>query len=742
MADYINKIRTTEGDKPVNYEALANKPNSLPNPNKIKFTGSVVAEYDGSSEVTVNIPNGASEEQAAQIQTNTNDISELKNKTSELKGDLVKTIREVTSGNAFLEYANGNLFTLAEDVKNGYFSFNSNGVLVYNESEGLACFTLELIKNKKYSCTRSSYAVFLDSDKKPISSNQWDLSNFVSFESGDASYISITCSKNDVNNYAISLGDTLDRSELTFNIDWLMRNIYTKEETDTNINLNNDEIKNLIAVYDSALKEDAKSGNLYAEYYIGNLAELSTDIKEGYYYHKSGNKLVSSVNEVFYCFIIPVLKNKIYTAKNISYIVLLDENKNAINSSGSWDEKIDKYHFDSGDASYVAISSFISQKDITCINVGNKTVSELIYGKYYYIDWLMQNIYTKDECNNNFAPKDEILCNLPPVIYGVVGKELNIYFDNIVDGHDSDYDFDITCQIGRQLDRCFRVVPTTSGEYDFSINISKYGVTKTFKSKIKIADANAKSGITKTVIVMGDSTTEQGYAMSTLYNVFKNDVMNITLLGTNGESPRNHEGRSGFSMATYFTNTDGNPFYNPNTSTFDADYYFNNSGVAKPDWFFINMGINDSFGYSNDRDLLLSFENNFGKYSTVVESVKQASPSSKIGICITIPPNYRQEAFGISYGCNQTQKRYKRNNMIYVQKLIETFKNRESENIYLVPLSVNIDTLYNFGGTDKKVNAWNETTYKSFSEPDGVHPSESGCGQNADSYYFFLKNNG
>lgn len=88
MADYINKIRTTEGDKPVNYEALANKPNSLPNPNKIKFTGSVVAEYDGSSEVTVNIPNGASEEQAAQIQTNTNDISELKNKTSELKGDL------------------------------------------------------------------------------------------------------------------------------------------------------------------------------------------------------------------------------------------------------------------------------------------------------------------------------------------------------------------------------------------------------------------------------------------------------------------------------------------------------------------------------------------------------------------------------------------------------------------------------------------------------------------------------
>ena len=99
MADYINKIRTTEGDKPVNYEALANKPNSLPNPNKIKFTGSVVAEYDGSSEVTVNIPNGASEEQAAQIQTNTNDISELKNKTSELKGELSNKITKFYASN-------------------------------------------------------------------------------------------------------------------------------------------------------------------------------------------------------------------------------------------------------------------------------------------------------------------------------------------------------------------------------------------------------------------------------------------------------------------------------------------------------------------------------------------------------------------------------------------------------------------------------------------------------------------
>lgn len=35
-------------------------PTALPNPNKLKFTGAVSAEYDGSNAVTVNIPNGGS----------------------------------------------------------------------------------------------------------------------------------------------------------------------------------------------------------------------------------------------------------------------------------------------------------------------------------------------------------------------------------------------------------------------------------------------------------------------------------------------------------------------------------------------------------------------------------------------------------------------------------------------------------------------------------------------------------
>ncbi|WP_195984511.1 SGNH/GDSL hydrolase family protein [Clostridium sp. D33t1_170424_F3] len=56
MTDYITKIRTTSGDKQMDYNALANLPQALKSPNKLTFTGAVDGEYDGSEEVTVNIP--------------------------------------------------------------------------------------------------------------------------------------------------------------------------------------------------------------------------------------------------------------------------------------------------------------------------------------------------------------------------------------------------------------------------------------------------------------------------------------------------------------------------------------------------------------------------------------------------------------------------------------------------------------------------------------------------------------
>lgn len=216
MADYINKIRTTEGDKPVNYEALANKPNSLPNPNKIKFTGSVVAEYDGSSEVTVNIQNGASEEQAAQIQTNTNDISELKNKTSELKSEIDNYIPY--SGQKNL------LNTLCVSFKDNYFDSYDYGNS--NHENYCVFYDIPVKSGKTYVFSDNArYVIMQNIEKTRISgagSGTKDAGYY--YTPNQDGYISVCFNKNVTNNYKV-----FDRDENMFNIE----NLYNAQDETT-----------------------------------------------------------------------------------------------------------------------------------------------------------------------------------------------------------------------------------------------------------------------------------------------------------------------------------------------------------------------------------------------------------------------------------------------------------------------------------------------------------------------------
>ena len=59
MADYITKIRTTEGDKQIDYNGLANKPESLKNPSALTVKGAFPVTYDGSSPAEIEIPDCA-----------------------------------------------------------------------------------------------------------------------------------------------------------------------------------------------------------------------------------------------------------------------------------------------------------------------------------------------------------------------------------------------------------------------------------------------------------------------------------------------------------------------------------------------------------------------------------------------------------------------------------------------------------------------------------------------------------
>ena len=317
----------------------------------------------------------------------------------------------------------------------------------------------------------------------------------------------------------------------------------------------------------------------------------------------------------------------------------------------------------------------------------------------------------------NFCSADGIILNLPANIYATEGIECNIYFENITEYWEK-YKWDITCSKGKQFERGFKFTPasTDEGTYTLSITVeNEYGAKKTV-------------------------STSRSTVMSKLNANFANDPMSITTNGTRGTSPNNHEGHSGWTVTKYFTTAQDNAFYNPTSETFDADYYFTNSGVSAPDWFFINMGINDMFGKSNDEDVATQIEISTGLIDDMIESIHDADSSIKIGVCLTIPPNHSQDAFGKEYGCGQTRNRYKRNNLLWVDALIKKYDGRTAEGIYVVPIYVALDTVYNMGFETLAVNARNTSiTYESAIGNGGVHPVESGYWQIADMYTAFLK---
>lgn len=345
-----------------------------------------------------------------------------------------------------------------------------------------------------------------------------------------------------------------------------------------------------------------------------------------------------------------------------------------------------------------------------------------------------------------------VVLNIPENIYALVGFELNIYFENITENWEL-YDWDVVCSKGRQMARGYNITPAAGDVGSYDLIIRAYLSPDVFaeaSTTLIISPSSAGSGDTATMIVLGDSTTANGQVIEKLHEDFNDDVMAVRTLGTRGTSPYNHEGRPGWTFAKYFNPPNAgdiaagvsNPFYNPTTQTFDADYYFANTGVEKPEWFIINLGINDVFSVSDDAHLETVIDTVLGYCADMIASVQSAAPNANIGLCITIPPNTSQDAFGKAYGCSQTRDRYKRNNTYWAKAIIENYKGRESEKIYLIPIHTNLDTTYNMGMETLPVNARNTAiTYDSPIGNGGVHPVLTGYWQIADIYTAFLKGN-
>jgi lysophospholipase L1-like esterase len=142
------------------------------------------------------------------------------------------------------------------------------------------------------------------------------------------------------------------------------------------------------------------------------------------------------------------------------------------------------------------------------------------------------------------------------------------------------------------------------------------------------------------VLLLGDSTVEQGVMGQKLIDAFTARDKTVTLLGTNGTGDNKNEGRSGWSAADYCGQSERgrtqNPFYNSSIEQFDFSKYMTDQSYSGVDFVVVQLGINDLYNVemSDAKNAVNSLEENIIE---IITSIKAYNENQKIIINLPTP---------------------------------------------------------------------------------------------------------
>jgi lysophospholipase L1-like esterase len=344
----------------------------------------------------------------------------------------------------------------------------------------------------------------------------------------------------------------------------------------------------------------------------------------------------------------------------------------------------------------------------------------------------------KNQDSLPYQKRDSVEIVLPPKLYCISGKPLNIYFDNLIIGDYKDYLWDTTCEVGIQQNERWHFDSGREGEIPLEISIhDKYGrILDAQKCIILIKPDNPMPEVNVNCLFIGHSIIASGITTRELIHLFSKEKMSLTLIGTKGKEPNFHEGRSGWKLGNYYSRKDS-PFVFD--KSFNFKRYMEVNKYSRLDYLFICLGITDFFNIRTDQLVEKKISVMINQMTEILNNIHRYDKRIKIGIMISIPPAYNQDGFGAFQFSHtgQTRWRYKRNILMWAKKLIHVFKNKEKDNIYLIPVNVNLDTLHNMPG--KMVPANSRTDKMIFRQDDPVHPAKEGHFQIADVIFSFIK---
>ena len=347
------------------------------------------------------------------------------------------------------------------------------------------------------------------------------------------------------------------------------------------------------------------------------------------------------------------------------------------------------------------------------------------------------------------APNIKVV--MPSTLVSLVDEEFDVHYDNIIQNYDADlipykeafggatYGMK---NFGRNL---VNVVQDTTGSFRFgkflpdaynslSLPESIIRVPFTFKTISK----DSGSGLNRKVLLIGDSWTAPGLYARELRNLFadENEPMNITLLGTLGDggaevgaSNGYHEGHGGWSSKTFCTmqtyNGYTSHFFNPTTNEFDFSYYMNYCGYSDVDDVYINLGINDVA-------TIESFDEIIGYYNQMITSIRAYKPTVKIfiGLC-GLPAEYEYST--MHNNCQRSKAR----RLLFHERLMKEYGNKENEGFIIVPLHLSIDSKHDFK-VEQKQRSFRDSTLVDYCT-DIVHPSIIAYNKIADRIRTYIK---
>lgn len=355
---------------------------------------------------------------------------------------------------------------------------------------------------------------------------------------------------------------------------------------------------------------------------------------------------------------------------------------------------------------------------------------------------------------------------LPPVLHAVTGMETNVYYDNVVLVLDiDDYAFEVVCRKGLQLNERWTFTPGMQdiGDHPFELIVrdESNAIIARAHSILRVAPADRPAGLV-TLLLVGASLTEYSFYPQYLLDLDAADTsLELKLIGSRGgkdgvtPGPLRHEGYSGWTAEAFCTLSGplsrrgvfkrpdtGSPFIysDPDGAQPRLDFARYcaefNSGRG-PDVITIHLIVNDVFR-ETDETIEARIDKMIGYFDALVTEFHRVRADTRIGIILTEPSSRSQDGFR-NYnreGLRHTRWQVRRNMHRAWERLIEHYGEGRG-GVSLVPSYVNFDVRRGFPVYTAPVHALSSEKLTRVSN--GVHPSEDGYRQYANSIYLWLK---